>query len=199
VSASPASQTVIQGNGTSYNVAIGALNGFSDPVTLSTSGSLPAGVTASFSPPSVTGSGNSTMTVTTNNVVTTPPGTYTLTITGTSGVLVHSTTVTLVVQAVAAGDFALSSVPTSRTIAPRQSTTYGISITPANGFNSAVTFSVTGLPPRTSASFNPTSSTTGTTLTVKANPNAKAGTSTLTITGVGGGLTRTTTVTLTIQ
>jgi len=40
------------------------------------------------------------------------------------------------------------------------------------------------LPPRTSASFSPTSSTTGTTLTVKANPSAKpTSATTLTITG----------------
>ena len=201
LSATPASQTVVQGNGTSYQTTISRLGGFSGDVTLSASG-LPAGALASFSPnPVPGGTSSSTLSVSTNNSVTTPPGTYTLTITGTgSGVPTHNTTVTLVVQAPAAGDFSLSADPTSRTIAPRQSTTYVISVNQINGFNSAVTFSVSGLPPRTSASFSPTSSTTATTLTVKANPSAKpTNPTTLTITGISGNLTHTTTVTLTIQ
>jgi hypothetical protein len=44
----------------------------------------------------VTGSGSSTMTVTTSSSML--PGTYTLGVTGTSGSLVHSTSVTLVVR-----------------------------------------------------------------------------------------------------
>jgi len=198
LSATPGSQTVVQGNGTSYTATIGSLNGFSGSVTLSASG-LPAGASASFSPNPVNGgSGGSTMTVST--LASTPAGMYTVTVTGTSGSLVHNATVTLVVQAAAAGDFTLSSVPTSQTISARQSTTYAISVNPANGFNSAVAFSLAGLPPRTSGSFSPTSSTTGTTLTVKANPSAKpTSATTLTITGTGGGLTRTVQVTITIQ
>jgi hypothetical protein len=199
VSATPGSQTVVQGNGTTYTASIAALNGFSGDVTLSTSG-LPSGASASFSANPVSGgSGASTMTVST--LASTPAGTYTVTVTGTSGSLVHSTTVTLVVQAATApANFTLSSVPTSRTVSARQSVDYVISVNPVNGFNSAVTFSVTGLPARTSASFSPASSTTGTTLTVKANPSAKPTTpTTLTITGIGGGLTRTVQVTLTIQ
>ena len=198
VSATPASQTVVQGNGTTYTATIGSLNGFSGAVTLSASG-LPAGASAAFSPnPVAGGAGPSTMTVSTQ--ASTPAGTYTVTVTGTSGSLVHNATVTLVVQAAAAGDFTLSSVPTSQTISARQSTTYAISVNPTNGFNSAVTFSLTGLPQRTNGSFSPTSSTTATTLTVRANPSAKpTSATTLTITGTGGGLTRTVQVTITIQ
>ena len=191
------SQTVVQGNGTSYTATISALNGFSGSVALSASG-LPSGASASFSPTSVTGNGSSTMTVSTG--VATPAGTYTVTVTGTSGALVHSTTVTLVVQAVPAGDFSLSSNVSSRTVAPRGSATYTITINKVNGFNGTVTFSVSGLPARTSATFSPTSSTTATTLTVKANPNAKTTPATpLTITGTSGSLSRTVQVTIAIQ
>jgi hypothetical protein len=56
---------------------------------------LPSDATASFSNPFVTGSGSSTLTV--NPAMTSPPGTYTLTITGTSGGLSHSVDVTLTV------------------------------------------------------------------------------------------------------
>src|SRR5215831_6110905 len=74
LSASPSSQTVAQGSGTSYTATVTALNGFTGTVTFSASG-LPAGASASFNPTSVTGSGSSTMTVTTSS--TTPAGTYT--------------------------------------------------------------------------------------------------------------------------
>src|SRR5262249_45305384 len=62
ISGSPSTQTVIVGNATTYTTSIGALNGFTGAVTLSASG-LPAGATASFSPWTVTGSGNSALTV----------------------------------------------------------------------------------------------------------------------------------------
>ena len=56
---------------------------------------LPSGATASFSPAAVVGSGASTLTLATG--LTTPGGSYPITITGTSGILSHSTTATLVV------------------------------------------------------------------------------------------------------
>jgi hypothetical protein len=93
LSASPGSQTVPQGTGTSYTISITRTNGFSGAVTL-TVGTLPAGVTASFSPNPTTGT-SSTLTVTT--ATTTPTGTYAISITGTSGSLSHPASVQLVV------------------------------------------------------------------------------------------------------
>jgi len=95
LTASPASQTVTAGGGTTYTATVGALNGFTGTVALSVSGQ-PAGATASLTPTSVTGSGTSTLSVTTSG--TTPTGTSTLTITGTSGSLTHTATVTLIVS-----------------------------------------------------------------------------------------------------
>jgi hypothetical protein len=95
ISANPSSQTVTAGNGTSYTTTIGALNGFSGSVSLSISG-LPTGASGSFSPTSVSGSGTSTLSVTTAS--STPAGSYSLTPTGTSGSLNHSTTVSLTVN-----------------------------------------------------------------------------------------------------
>jgi hypothetical protein len=95
ISATPSSQTVTAGNGTSYTANIGNINGFTGSVSLSASG-LPSGASASFNPTSVTAPGSSTMNVTTSTA--TPTGTDTLTITGTSGSLTHSTTVSLTVN-----------------------------------------------------------------------------------------------------
>jgi hypothetical protein len=65
-------------------------------VAFSVSG-LPSGATAAFTPASVNGSGSTTMSVTTG--LTTPLGTYPLTITANGGGLVRRETVTLSVGA----------------------------------------------------------------------------------------------------
>jgi len=197
ISATPASQTVTAGTGTSYTVTIGALNGFTGAVNLGVSG-LPSGAAAIFNPASVTGSGTSTLTVTTSS--TTPFGTYTLTITGTSGTLTHSTTVTLVVTGVNP-DFTISATPASSTVTRGSSTTYTVTVGSLNGFAGAVSFSVTGLPARATATFNPTSVTGSgsSTLTVTTGRRTPLGTFTLTITGTSGSLTHSTTVTLVTQ
>src|SRR2546423_10643519 len=89
---SPASQSVLSGNSTSYTVSVGSVNGFNSGVTFGATG-VPAGAGASFNPASVTGFGTSTLTVTT--LATTPAGASTLAVSGTSGSLAHSGNVTL--------------------------------------------------------------------------------------------------------
>jgi hypothetical protein len=95
LSATPSSQTVLAGGSTSYAVSILALNGFSDNVALSVTG-LPTGATASFTSSPIVGSPSSTLNVTTAG--STPKGSYSLTITGQSGSITHTTSVGLEVQ-----------------------------------------------------------------------------------------------------
>ena len=94
ISVTPGSQSVIVGSGTAYTASTVATGGFTGTVNLSVTG-LPAGATAAFSPASVTGSGSSTLNLTTSS--TTPIGAYTLTIAGTSGNLSHTANATLTV------------------------------------------------------------------------------------------------------
>jgi hypothetical protein len=68
---------------------------FAGTVALSVSG-LPSGVSGSFNPSSISGSGTSTLNLTVANTV--PNGSYPLTVTGTSGSLTQTTTVTLAVS-----------------------------------------------------------------------------------------------------
>ena len=95
ISAAPASATISKGGNTTYTVTITAGPGFTGTVTLTESGE-PRFANAKLNPTSVVNSGTSGLTVNTNRNVTS--GTYTLTITGTSGSLVHSTTVSFIVQ-----------------------------------------------------------------------------------------------------
>jgi len=197
IAAAPGSRTVTAGNGTTYTATITAGNGFSGTVTFSASG-LPAGAGESFSPVSVTGSGSSTMTITTS--ASTPTGTHLITITGTSGSLVHSVMVSLVVQPPPT-DFTLSVTPSSQTInAGGADVAYTVNSTALN-FSSAVTLSVSGLPAGASATFspNPITPPQSSTLTVSAAGATTGGTYPLTITGAGGGLTRTANATLVVN
>ncbi|HKF23452.1 MAG TPA: hypothetical protein VKE93_17900 [Candidatus Angelobacter sp.] len=198
IAASPASQTVTAGNGTSYTATITGSGGFASAVNFSASG-LPSGASASFSPTSVTGSGSSTMSVTTST--STPGGTYTVTITGTSGSLVHSTTVTLVVNPAPNPDFTISDSPASITVTRGTTGQTTVTIGAVNGFAGTVNLSVSGQGSRVTATFNPTSVTGSgaSTLSVAVNRRATRGTRTLTITGTSGSLSHSTTLTLTIQ
>ena len=98
-------------------------------------------------------------------------------------------------------NFSLSATPTSRTIRPGAIATYRITISPSGGLKGGVTFSVSGLPPGTTASFAPPVAwwPGSTSLTVVTSADTPADSYTLTISGVNGSLTRTTTVSLIVS
>lgn len=196
VSATPPSQTVVQGDSTTFTVSMTALNGFSGTASLSVSG-LPAGATGSFDPDSITGSGSSTLSISTSS--STPPGTYPLTITAQSGSLTHTTMVTLIINAPA--DFTLSATPPSLTVRRGSSVTYKVTVGSVNGFSGTVTLSASGFPSGTKGNFNHKtivgSGNSG--FKVSATRSATPGTYTLTISGASGNLSHSTTVGLTIQ
>ncbi len=95
ITATPVSRTVQNGNNAPYTITITPAGGFTSAVSLST-GTLPKFVGATFSPATIAPSGSSVLTLTTKKQ--TKSGTATVTVTGTSGTLAHSTTVTLIVQ-----------------------------------------------------------------------------------------------------
>jgi hypothetical protein len=195
VSAAPSSQTVTAGGSTTYTAGATATNGYNGSVNWSVSG-LPSGATGTFNPTSTTPTGSSTLTVTTAS--STPAGTYTVTITASDGTISHGTQVTLVVQSPAA-DFTISATPSSQTVSRGSGTSYAVAIKPVNNFTGSVTLTVTGVPNRVTASFNPNPATSTSTLTITTSRRANRGTYTLTITGKNGGLSHTTTVQLVVQ
>jgi PKD repeat protein len=197
LSATPASRAVDPGSNATYTATVTPGAGFTGVVTFGVTG-LPAGATAAFAPASVTGSGATTLTVSTN--ASTPSGTYPLRITATSGPVSHSFDVTLVVNVVVVGDFTITATPASRTIPNGNSTTYSIAIAPNGGFSSSVTLSVGALPKFATASFSPASLASGTsTLTLSTKKQTKAGSYSVVITASGGGRTHTSTVTVIVQ
>ncbi len=192
ISASPASQTVTPGSGTSYTATVTAINGFTGNVTLSATG-LPAGATPSFTTNPLNGSGTSTLGITTTSA--TPAGSYTVTVTGTAGSLQHSTTVTLNVA-----DFSISASPGSQTVTKGNATSYTATIAALNGFTGNVTLSATGLPAGATPSFttNPVTGSGTSTLGITTTSATPAGSYTVTVTGTAGSLQHSTTVTLNV-
>jgi hypothetical protein len=96
VSVSPPSGQVRSGGSVTTTVNTGVTSGSPESVAFSAAG-LPAGATASFSPPSVTTGASSTLTIAT--AASTLPGTYPVTTTGAGATGPHTATYTLTVAA----------------------------------------------------------------------------------------------------
>jgi hypothetical protein len=95
VSATPALQTVSAGQAASFNINVGLPSGFDGNVSLGVSG-IPASASTSFAASRANGAGQQMLNVSTTS--STPPGTYTMTVIGTSGGASHTARITLVVN-----------------------------------------------------------------------------------------------------
>jgi uncharacterized membrane protein len=195
ISATPSSQTIVQGNAASYTVALTVSSGFVGNVNFSVSG-LPVSSSAAFSPASLSASGTTTLTISTST--STPFGTYPLTITASNGVDTRTASVTLLVDPI--GDFSLTISPQSQTVNQGQNIGYGVTVSASGGFTALVSLSVSGLPTGATATLSP-SSVQGSglvSLAIVPGANTPGGTYTITVTGSTGPLVHTATATLTI-
>ncbi|WP_266158105.1 beta strand repeat-containing protein [Dyella silvatica] len=124
--------SVQAGGSGSSTVTQTAIGGFNSAVTLSVSG-LPTGVSAVFSPPSITGTGTSTLTFTAASTVV-APATSTVTVTGTTAAgTTHSTSIYLSLSAAPAGTLSWSPA----------SYNFGTLTSTANSFTPNAQFSLT--------------------------------------------------------
>lgn len=106
MSMTPASASVAQGSSVSYTVSTSVVSGAAESLSLSVSG-LPAGVTGSFSPSTVTAGGSSTLTLTASASATTGSKSFTVTATGASAS--HTASSSVNVTTTGGGDIALTS------------------------------------------------------------------------------------------
>ena len=137
LSATPANPSIVQGGNATSTITVIGQNGFSGSVSLAASG-LPAGVTASFNPPSTTST--SVLTLTASGVAAT--GTSTLTVSGTSGSLAPNAAINLLVEA---PNVVVSMSPVLAAIAAPSQVQQFTSAVTGNMGNSNVIWSVDGV------------------------------------------------------
>jgi kumamolisin len=198
LSANAASLTVAQSSSGQSTITSTPSGGFNSSITLSASGN-PTGVTVGFGTNPIADNGSSAMTLTVASNA--APGTYTITVKGTSGNITATTTVSLTVTGVAP-NFAVSASPNPVSVVRGSSATSTITTTVSGGFNSAVALSASGQGSNVTVTFSPSSIMapgSGTsTMTIKTGSRARLGSRSITITATGGGVTHTTTVTFNV-
>jgi pseudomonalisin len=198
LTASNTSVTLTAGTAATLTLTTAVANMFQSAVVLSVTG-LPKGVTASFSPATISTPGNGSSALTLTAASGAASGSFNLKVTATGGGITKTLPLSL---SVPVPSFNLAFGATAATVAIRSATQLRVSDSALNGFSSAVALSVTGLPKGVTATFSPASivsgNSSGSTLTLAAASNAIAATSNLTVKAVGGGATKTQVISLTV-
>jgi hypothetical protein len=145
MSATPDTQDICVGAGAPYDVVLGSIQGYSDPVTLSAIGN-PAGTTANFNINPVNPPGSSILTI--GNTGAAAPGEYDIDIVGMGPTATHTTTVglgvfstspeTVILQTPLNGATNQPIRPTFTWSAADQGGSYEIEIATDSGFNNIV-------------------------------------------------------------
>jgi len=187
LSSTPATLTLVPG-ASPQQVSINAMaaNGFTGTIAVAISG-LPTGVTAQ--PSSLTLTPGTAQNVAISAAPATAGGSATLTLTGTSGALSHTSSVTATIAP--PPDFSLSVAPSSLTItAGAAGSQVNLTATSLNAFAGNVTVSIAGLPTGVTANPSALTLTPGTpqAVTLTAAVTTSAVTSNLTFTGASGSL-----------
>ena len=152
--ATPDSLVVRQGEQGNYTVSLTSLYGFSSPCTLTVEG-LPTNVTGVFTPPNVTPTGSSTLTITADLAAIINK--YPLIITGKQisakggAVLAHSDTVLLDLRSTK--DFDLTAFPETLHVAIGETSSCKVKLTAISGFNAPCSLLVSSFPSEISGGF----------------------------------------------
>jgi subtilase family serine protease len=196
LTASPTLVSVVQGSSGTSTITSTVLNGFSSAISLSATGQ-PAGMTATFSPTSITGAGTSTIAFAVGASV--AAGTYRITVTGTSGSITEVVVLTLTVTK-ATPDYTISASPTTISVDQGSSGTTTITSVISGGFDSAILLEATGYPIGVTVSFSPVTipapGSGKSTLKISVDKKVALGDHTITINATGAGIPRTIQVTL---
>lgn len=188
VQISPASQSITRGSPASYTVSLTSTGGFAGSVALSATG-LPSGSAASFAPTSqpLTSGSTATSVLSVTTSASTPVGSYTLTVTGTSGKVSGSVSAGLTVNLPVVDSLTMSATPASVTMGAGSTAVYTIQIV-RTGVTGKVTLSVAGLPAGAVGTFSPnplTGSSSASTLQVTTTTGTIDGSYTVFLTASG--------------
>ena len=190
LAANPYLLTVQRGQNTQSQISVTSLGAFVGTVSLTTSASS-QGLTVSMQNPSVTLSAGQTLNdnLKVAATKTAPTGVYILTVTGTSGPLVHSLNVTVRVP-----DFNMTANPSTLSISPGSTDTSQILFQSLNGFQGGISTTVSVSPAGPKATLNPNNpsltvnGTKSSVLTIQVPSNQAAGVYNVTIKATSGSL-----------
>ena len=203
ISTSPTELVAAAGSSSNVTVTLTSLANLTGTVNLSAKSS-PSGLSLTLSPANVslTFASNSTSVL---SVSSPNPGSFTVTITGTSGSLLHQATVKVSIVPVIVGDFSIAASPSSITISKGSSASSTISLMSLGGFTGTISLSVVVSPgsgPKTMLSGSSVTLTLGgqgsSILDVRAQHKTPIGTYTITVTGTSGLLAHYATITVNV-
>ena len=198
---SPSSIITAQNSTRSFGVVALSLNGFAGNVSISTS-NVPSGVGVQFlgpSPPTliVPSGGNATIIAVLNIGINSVAGNYSIHVTGTSGILSHTTTLLLTISSTVGPDFSITINPSVLTLTPGSAGSIDITVTSIGGFTGSVSISdgiIPTVPPGVTFSTSPAtvflaaSGTASSAMSIFTNSTAAIGTYNVTIGGISGSL-----------
>ena len=188
--------SAVQGTTAASSVAVSEFGTFSGTVALSVS-TLPTGVSAAFSPTSVSTSAGSTLTFTVS--ASAVPGTYPLTVTGTSGSTTETASLALTI--VSSPKFTITAASTTVNVPVGTNPTDNFTITFLGGLTGSVSVSASGVPNGMQVNFAP-NSVNAPGGTVQANFSVQSSTTpgsyAINIVGTNGTLTTSVPITVTV-
>ena len=143
ISVMPSSQTVSPGGSTTFTITATPAGGFIGNISLSVTG-LSSDATSNFNPTTIalTDASAKSSVLTVNTTAATPPGTYSLTVSTTSGVLQHLASVQLIVSGTTSANLALTKTAVPNPAIAQADLTYRIAVT-NNGPSPATNVSMT--------------------------------------------------------
>ena len=187
MSAIPSTVSFNAASSAQSTINVTSVNGFSGTVSLTTASTSPNSLTISCNPSNLS-LGTSALSTCTFSSST--PGTYTATVTGTSGSRFQQTTVTVMVVG-----FSATASPTFKFMAPGSSSNFAITLASVNGFTGTIGLTATVSPSTTNgptANLNPATvsitpyASGSSTLTVTTISQTPSGLFTVTVTGTSG-------------
>jgi uncharacterized membrane protein len=195
LSASPGTLAVLQGMSGTFSLSSSATGGFAAPIALSASGQ-PGGVAVSFSPASISGAGSTTVRV--SAPAGTAAGNYPIVLTGTSGAIKHSVTMTL---SVGSATFTISGAAPTMAALQGASTSMSLTSAASGVLGAPLALSVSGQPAGVTATLSTTSLTPpgSVLLNIVVAANTAAGSYPITISGASGSVTAKAAVTLVVS
>ncbi|MCP4156237.1 MAG: DUF11 domain-containing protein, partial [bacterium] len=199
LTATPTKREIFPGETTTFQINSEILNQFDGSIQLEVT-NLPGHTSGQFLPAAIQAGASSTLTITTTTAA--PLGAHALTVTGTSGTLSHTLTLTLkIVEKPLEADFTIAADPDNASVYKGENIDINITLTAVNGFDSEVKLETANLPGGVTALFQPDDLVPDgvSVLTLATTAETPVGPFTLSVTGKGAGKTHSAAITVTVE